>query len=87
MAAWSSRELLYTDKRYGCSCTGVIIALIVIGILITLPSILGGTVIFVGFMDNPFLYLLSFLSLYAPLVLVVLVVWFVLNRRGKNIPE
>jgi len=87
LASWTSRDLLYRDRRYGCSCIGVIVALNVIGIMVTVPSVLEGTLIFVGFMDNPVLYLFSFVSLYAPLLLVALVIWFVVNRHGEKIPE
>lgn len=77
----------YLGSTNRCSCVGVGVAAIVVGLLITLPSILNGSMIFVGFMDNPILYILSSLSLYGPLLICGLVIWFAWKRRGISIPE
>ncbi|MHA1390319.1 MAG: hypothetical protein ACTSUZ_15400 [Candidatus Thorarchaeota archaeon] len=68
-----------------CSCTGVVVALIVIGILIAIPSILGGGIVFI--IGDPFLFFISYVTLYGPIVVCVLIIWFAWNRRGESIPE
>ncbi|MHA1390563.1 MAG: hypothetical protein ACTSR9_19280 [Candidatus Thorarchaeota archaeon] len=68
-----------------CSCTGVVVVLIVVGILITIPSILGGGIVFM--VGDPFLFFLSYVSLFGPIVVCVLIIWFAWNRREKTIPE
>ena len=77
------------ERRYGrnnrCSCVGVVAALIIIGFLLVIPSILEGTTVFV--VGDPVLYVMSSLTLYTPIVIGALVIKILWDSLKRGIPE
>lgn len=73
----------------GCSIVGVLITLLVIGVLLIIPAILGGNIIFLGTpnsvqFDPEFLVMLPYLILSVPLLLIVVFVSYLYSRRKDS---
>jgi hypothetical protein len=79
------QDSVFTDrnnaKNYGCSCVGVIVALVIIVLLASIPAILSGSLIFTG---DPLMFVLSWASLIAELVILGLAIRWILNRRKET---
>lgn len=75
----------YIGSTNRCSCLVFAVALIIIVSILVLPLILEGSMIFV--VGDPILYFISLVSLYGPIVVCLLIMWYVWNRREKTIPE
>ncbi|MFW9809368.1 MAG: hypothetical protein ACFFE6_08320 [Candidatus Thorarchaeota archaeon] len=78
----------HSAEDYGCSIVGVIITLIVIGVLLIIPAILGGGVIFLGIPDSSlvdfdpgFLAMLPYMLLSMPLLIILIFVVYFYSRR------
>ena len=71
-------------KNYGCTCIGVIVVVIFLGIVTTLPSILDGTAVMPG---NPILNFISILFWFAPVIVLGVVIKMVSNHQEKKEQE
>ena len=62
----------------------MIVALIVVGTLLVLVATYTGNIVFMG---DPFSYIMSYVSIFAPIVICAVIIKFASNRRGEKILE
>jgi Flp pilus assembly protein TadB len=79
----------YLGSANRCTCLGFCIPLFIVVSVLMLPLILQGTMIFV--VGDPILYLISLVSIFGPIVMCLLIMWYawnhVRNRSEKPISE
>ncbi len=79
------QDSAFTDRSrvrdYGCSCVGVIVALVIIVLLASIPAILSGSLIFTG---DPLMFVLSWASLIAELAILGLAIRWILHRQRET---
>ena len=76
---------IHQDENRGCQCIGFAVALIIIAVVLQLPGILGGNIIYAG---GPFSILMIWGLLFAPLIIVGLVFrWYERHRHSVDLVD
>ena len=71
-------------KNYGCTCIGIVVVVIILGVVASLPGILGGTMIMPG---NPILNFISIMFWLAPFIVLGVVIKAVSDHQNRKEQE